>query len=95
MRTSIHAPCCGDGNGLELLEQRDGFLVAGELAFVSVELLRVGAFASPDVLDRVLEMQHLVIEHVLDEEARDPRLVEDAADDNGVMNRVPVAERAA
>jgi len=82
-------------NGSELLEQRDGLLVAGKLAFVSVELLRVGAFAAPGVLDRVLEMQHLVIEDVLDEEARDLRLVEDAADHDGVMDRVPVTERAA
>ena len=50
--------------------------------------------ASPQ-LDRMLQVQHLVEEDVFDGVARDARVVEDAADDDGVVRGVVVAEAAA
>jgi hypothetical protein len=44
--------------------------------------------------DGVLEVEHLVIEQVLDGVARAGGAVEDAADDDGVVGGVVVAERA-
>ena len=45
-------------------------------------------------LDGVLEVQHLVVEQVLDGVARAGGAVEDAADDDGVVGGVVMAERA-
>ena len=51
--------------------------------------------STPSQLDRVLQMQHLVEEDVFDSVSRDVRVVEDAADDDGVVRGVVVAEAAA
>ena len=44
--------------------------------------------------DRVLEVEHLVVEEVLDGAAGGVGTVEDAADDDGVVGSVVVAEHA-
>src|SRR6266446_8001328 len=53
------------------------------------------ASSAPPQFDRVLQMQHLVEENVFDGVARHARMVEDAADDDGVVRWVVVAETAA
>ena len=45
-------------------------------------------------LDRVLEVQHLVVEQVFNGVARARWAVEDPADDDGVVSRVVVAQRS-
>lgn len=45
--------------------------------------------------DRMLQMQHLVKQNVFNRVARHARVVEDAADDNGVVGRIIVAKTAA
>ena len=46
-------------------------------------------------LHRVLQVQHFVVEDVLDCVSGDARIVEDSADDDGVVGGVVVAEAAA
>src|SRR5260370_36524858 len=53
------------------------------------------ASSAPPQLDRVLQVQHLVEEDVFNRVARHARVVEDAADDDGVVGRVIVAKAAA
>ncbi len=53
------------------------------------------ASPTPTQLDRVLQVQHFVVEDVFDRVARHARMVEDAADDDGVVGGVVVAEAAA
>src|SRR5258708_31682320 len=50
--------------------------------------------AAPE-FHRVLQVQHLVEENVFDRVARHARMVEDAADDDGVVRRIVVPEAAA
>ena len=45
--------------------------------------------------DRVLEVEHLVVEEILDGAAGGVGAVEDSADDDGVVGCVVVAEHAA
>src|SRR5208337_5163957 len=49
----------------------------------------------PPLFDRMLQVQHLVEENVFDGAAGDAWVVENTADDDGVMRRVVVAEAAA
>ncbi len=53
------------------------------------------ASSAPPQPDWVLQMQHLVEQDVFDRVARHARAVEDAADDDGVVGRVVVAEAPA
>ena len=53
------------------------------------------ASAAPPQSDRVLQVQHLVVEDVLDHVAGDAWIVEDFADDDGVVGGVVVAEAVA
>jgi hypothetical protein len=53
------------------------------------------ASSAPPQLDWVLQVQHLVKQNVFDRVARHARAVEDAADDDGVVGGIVVAEAAA
>jgi len=55
----------------------------------------VDAAAAGFDADRVLEVEHLVVEEVLDGAARGVGTVEDAADDDGIVGGVVVAQHAA
>jgi hypothetical protein len=63
--------------------------------FFCQKFARMHASPAPSQFDRVLQMQHLVEEDVFDGVARHTRMVEDAADDDGIVRRVVVAEAAA
>jgi hypothetical protein len=63
--------------------------------FFRQKFARMHASPAPPQLDWVLQMQHLVEENVFDGVARHARVVEDAADDDGIMGRVVVTETAA
>ncbi len=65
-----------------------------EAGFLGFELAGVDAAAQAARLDGVLEVKHLVVEQVFDGVARAGGAVEDAADDDGVVGGVVVAERA-
>jgi len=67
----------------------------GEQFFLFQKLSRMHASPAPPQLDWVLQMQHLVEEDVFDSIARHAWVVEDAADDDGVVCRVIVPEAAA
>ena len=67
----------------------------GEQFFLFLKLPRVHASPTPTQFDRVLQVQHLVKQNVFDGVARHACVVEDAADDDGVVRRVIVAEAAA
>lgn len=59
-----------------------------------MELAGVDAAAAGFDANGVLEVKHLVVEEVLDSTARRVGAVEDAADDDGVVGRIVVAEHA-
>ena len=80
---------------LEALEVGLGFVELGEEALFGLELAGVDAAAAGFDADWVLEVEHLVVEEVLDGAARGVGTVEDAADDDGVVGGVVVAEHAA
>src|ERR1700674_3814 len=67
----------------------------GEQCFLFLKLPRVHASPTPTQLDRVLQVQHFVVENVFDRVARYARVVEDAADHDGVVRGIVVAEAAA
>lgn len=53
------------------------------------------ASPTPTQLDRVLQVQHFVVENVFDRVARHAGMIEDTADDDGIVRGVVVAEAAA
>jgi hypothetical protein len=67
----------------------------GEEAFFGLELTGVNAAAAGFDADGVLEVEHLVVEEVLDGAAGRAGAVEDAGHDDGVVSSVVVAEHAA
>jgi hypothetical protein len=80
---------------LEQLQVSLGGFQFREEALLGLELTAVDAAASRLDADRVLEMQHLVIQEILDGTSRRVWAVEDAADDDGVVGGVVMAEHAA
>lgn len=80
---------------LEPAEVGLGFFEFGEEAFVGLKLAGVDAAATSLYPDRVLEVKHLVVEQVFDGAAWRVWAVEDAADHDGVVGGVVVAEHAA
>jgi hypothetical protein len=80
---------------LEALEVGLGGVEIGEEAFFGLELTGVNAAAAGFDADGVLEVEHLVVEEVLDGAAGSVGTVEDAGDDDGVVSGVVVAEHAA
>jgi hypothetical protein len=80
---------------LETLEVGFCFFELGEETFFGLELAGVYAAATGFDADRVLEVEHLVVEEILDGAAGGVGTVEDAADDDGVVGGVVVAQHAA
>ncbi|WP_433973178.1 hypothetical protein [Tunturiibacter lichenicola] len=80
---------------LEALEVGFGGLEFREEALFGLELAGVDAAAASFDADRVLEVEHLVVEEILDGATRGVGAVEDAGDDDGVVRCVVVAEHAA
>ena len=68
-----------------------GFVELGEEALFGLELAGVDAAAAGFDADGMLEVEHLVVEQILDRTTRRVRTVEDAADDDGVVGGVVVA----
>jgi hypothetical protein len=83
------------GEKLDALEVGFGGFEFGEEALFGLELAGVDAAAAGFDADGVLEVEHLVVEEVLDGAARGVGAVEDAADDDGVVGGVVVAEHPA
>lgn len=79
--------------GLQALDEGEGFGELREAGFVGLEFRRVDAAAQAAGSDGVFEVEHLVIEQVLDGIARAGGAVKDAADDDGIVGGVVVAER--
>jgi hypothetical protein len=79
---------------LEALEVRFGGLEFGEEALFGLELTGVNAATASFDADGVLEVEHLVVEEVLDGTAGSIGTIEDAAYDDGVVRCVVVAEHA-
>ena len=79
----------------ELLEPFDkchGFSQLRESCFICLELPGVDAAADTPHTDRVFEVEHLVVEQVLDGVTGAGGAIKDAADDDGVVGGVVVAE---
>jgi hypothetical protein len=83
------------GVGLEAFEISLRGVEVGEEALFGLELAGVNAAAAGFDADGVLKVEHLVVEQVLDRAAGCVGAVEDAADDDGVVRGVVVAEHAA
>lgn len=82
------------GKDLETLEVGFGGFEFGEEALLGLELAGVDAAAAGFDADGVLEVEHFVVEEVLNGAAWGVGTVEDAADDDGVVGGVVVAEHA-
>jgi hypothetical protein len=82
------------GKDLQALQVGFGGFEFGEEAFFGLELAGVDAAAAGFDADGMLEVEHLVVEEVLDGAAWGVRAVEDAGDDDGVVGGVVVAEHA-
>ena len=67
----------------------------GEETLFGLELAGVDAAAAGPDADGVFEMEHLVVEEILDGAAWGVGAIEDAADDYGVVGSVVVPEHAA
>ena len=67
----------------------------GEETLLGLKLARVDATTAGFDADRVLEVEHLVVEEVFDGTSGRVGTVEDTGNDNGVMCGVVVAEHAA
>ena len=93
MKTDLRSR--GDWEILQSLKVSLGRVEFGEEALFGLELAGVDAAAAGFDADGVLEMEHLVVEEVFDGAARSVGAVEDAADDDGVVSGVVVAEHAA
>ena len=76
---------------LEALEVRFGGFEFREEALFGLELAGVDAAAASFDADGVLEVEHLVIQEILDGAAGSVGAIEDAADDDGVVGGVVVA----
>ena len=63
--------------------------------FFGLELGGMNAAAAAAQPDRVLEVKHFVIDDVFDGVARNVRMVENTADDNGVVGGIVVPEAVA
>src|SRR5579864_5667513 len=63
-----------------------------KLFFFFLKGCRVNAAAAAAQLDRMTQVQHLVIHEIFDGVARDTRTIKDAADDNGVVSWIVVAQ---
>jgi hypothetical protein len=83
------------GKVLEALEEGFGGIKIGEETLFGLELAGVNAAAAGFDADGVFEVEHLVVEEVLDGAARSVGAVEDTGDDDGVVGGVVVAEHAA
>jgi len=75
----------------ETFEVGFGGVEFGEEALFGLELAGVHAAASGFDADGMLEVEHLVVEEVLDGAARGVGAIEDAGDDDGVVGGVVVA----
>src|SRR6266853_2095541 len=56
---------------------------------------RVYAAATPSHFHRMLQMQHLVKQNVLDRITRHPRMIKNTADDNRIVRRIVMPQTAA
>jgi hypothetical protein len=82
-------------NGLDPLEVGFGGIEFREETLFGLELAGVDAAATGFHSDGMLEVEHLVVEEVLDRAARSVWAIEDAADDDCVVSGIIVAEHAA
>ena len=67
----------------------------GEEALLGLELARVNAAAASLHANRMFEVEHLVVEEILDSATRRVRPIEDAADDDRVVRGIVVTQHAA
>ena len=80
-------------NALKAADEGQGFLQLREERFFGFELGGVDTATEAVHFYGMLEVQHLVVEQVFDGVTRAGGAVEDAADDDGVVGGVVVAER--
>ncbi len=80
---------------LESLDEGQGFVELGKLALLGFEFAGMDAAAQAAHTHGMLEVEHLVEEQVFDGVAGAGGAIEDAADDDGVVGGIVVAQRAA
>ena len=93
IRKPAQSPAAG-GYRLQALDEGEGLGELGELGFFGFELAGVHAAADTAQFDGVLEVKHLVVEEIFEGVAGAGGTVEDAADHDGVVGGVVVAEGA-
>src|SRR5262252_3442025 len=81
-------------SGLEPHQESIGLGHTWEKFFLCLKLRRVDTATAAAQPHRVLQVEHLVVDDVVQNIARDGGMIEDSADDDGVVCWVVVAEYA-
>jgi hypothetical protein len=79
-------------NDSQTSQQELGLVVLGESFLLDFELLGMNASARTTMFDGMPQVKHFVIHHKIKRKTGCFRLIEYAADDDGVVTRVEVAE---
>ncbi len=78
-----------------MLEELFRLVELREQLFFFLELRGMNAAARSAELDRMLEVKHLVVNDVFDDIAGHANVIEDAADDDGVVRGIVMSEHIA
>lgn len=80
--------------GLDTLQECEGFAELWEACFIGFEFAGMDATTKAAHFHGMLEVQHLVVEKILDRVARTRRAIEDSADHDGVVGGIVVSQGA-
>src|SRR5690349_5533192 len=80
---------------LQSLQKRLGLLQLRKQILLRLKFGGMYAAPAAALLDRMLQVQHLVVEDVLEGVARHLGMIEDAADDNSIVCRIVMSQAAA
>src|SRR3989442_565691 len=86
------APVIRDSISLQFFEQLLGFLQPRVSAFGLAEFARVDPPPHPMVIHRITQVQHLMEHHVFQRQPRRRKIIEDPADDDGIVRGIEVAQ---
>jgi hypothetical protein len=79
----------------KLFQEPSSLLQFGKEPFLGLKRRAVDATPAPAKLDRMLQVQHLVVDDVLDRVERNLGMVEDTADHNGIVSGIVMAKAVA
>src|SRR5207237_4873625 len=81
--------------GSQVLQELLGVIQVRKELFLGHKLRRMHTTPAASEFDRMLEVQHLVINDVLDSVTRHPRMIEHPAHHDGIMRRIVMVQAVA